>query len=415
MTPAADSAPRSEATVPPLLRNLTLFGRLLRGLGLPVSHARMLDLAEALTLIEIFRREEFQGAARALLVHRREDLPLFDAAFTLFWETPPERWSRARLPGMVLRRKLAAPTPATFRPLATPGTRDSEADQPPRPFARRTWSDREALARRDFSDLDEDELHEVRALIREAGWEAARRRVVRFRPGGAKSLDFRRTLRRSLRSGGEWLRLERRRRREKPRPIIVLADVSGSMEQTARVLLHFLYGLSQGAPGKVEAFVFATRLTRLTRKLADRRVDRALAEASDAVRDWSGGTRIGDALRRFNRDWARRLPTSAAVVLLVSDGWDRGDPQLVATEMERLRGLAWRVVWLNPLLADPGYEPLTRGMSAALPFIHDFLPVNNLNSVRVLASHLRGLDPAHRRSIRTPMPNSAVEPGAGQL
>lgn len=394
------------AALPPLLVNLTLFGRLLRGLGLPVSHARMLDLAEALTLVDRFRRKEFHGAARALLVHRREDLELFDAAFALFWETPPERWSRARLPGMTLRRKVAAPTPATFRPIS--GARgDEHGEAPPRPFAQRVWSDRESLAQRDFSDLDEDELAEVRRLIREAGWEAARRRVVRYRPGGRRSLDFRRTLRRSLRSGGEWVRLERRRRREKPRPIIVLADVSGSMEQTARVLLHFLYGLSHGAASRVEAFVFATRLTRLTRKLADRRVDRALTEASEAVRDWSGGTRIGDALRRFNRDWARRLPTSSAVVLLVSDGWDRGDPALVAAEMERLRGLAWRIVWLNPLLADPGYEPLTRGMTAALPFVHDFLPVNNLVSVRALAEHLRTLDPVRSRA----RPSASLESG----
>ena len=381
--------------LPPLLQNLTLFGRLLRGIGLPVSTARMLDLAQALPLIEVFRREEFHAAARALLIHRREDLELFDAAFSLFWETPPERWTRARLPGMTLRRQRSPATQATFRPVASGGSGDSD-EAPPRPFARRTWSDREALEHRDFSDLDEDELREVRALIRDAGWQAARRRVVRFRPGGNRKLDLRRTLRRGLRSGGEWVRLERRRRREKPRPLIVLADVSGSMEQTARVLLHFLYGLSHGSPGRVEAFVFATRLTRITRKLADRRVDRALREASEAVRDWSGGTRIGEALLRFNLEWARRLPTSSAIVLLVSDGWDRGDPALVAKEMERLQGLAWRIVWLNPLLSDEGYEPLTRGMVAALPHIHDFLPVNNLASVRSLADHLGKLDPVGR-------------------
>ncbi len=382
-------------SLPPLLRNLTLFGRLLRGIGLSVSTARMLDLAEALSRIEVFRREEFHAAARALLVHRREDLELFDAAFSMFWETPPERWTRARLPGMVLRKPRTTSVPATFR-FDPGGGRGGDEESPPRPFARRTWSDREALERRDFSDLDEEELRAVQALMRDAGWEAAARRVVRFGPGGRRSLDLRRTLRSSLRHGGECFRLTRRRRREKPRPIIVLADVSGSMEQTARVLLHFLYGLSHGTRSRVETFVFATRLTRITRKLADRRVDRALREASGAVRDWSGGTRIGEALHRFNREWARRLPTSAAVVLLVSDGWDRGDPGLVAAEMERLRGLAWRIVWLNPLLGDAGYEPLTRGMAAALPHVHDFLPVNDLASVRELAEHLRRFRPAGR-------------------
>lgn len=388
---SAPDGPDSSASgaLPPLLQNLTLFGRLLRGLGLPVSTARMLDLAEALPLLDVFRREEFHAAAAALLTHRREDRALFDAAFRLFWETPPNRWSGAKLPGMPLVRPRRPP-PATFR-IAHGASAGGDDDRPPRPVAQRTWSDREVLERRDFSDLDADELREVQRLIREAGWEAARRRVVRYRPGGRRALDLRRTLRRGLRSGGEWMRLERRRRREKPRPVIALADVSGSMEQTARVLLHFLYGLAQGSPGRVEAFVFATRLTRLTRKLSDRRVDRALAQASEAVRDWSGGTRIGEALRRFNHDWARRLPTSSAVVVLVSDGWDRGDPAVTAAEMERLRGLAWRIVWLNPLLADPGYEPLTRGMRAALPFVHDFLAVNDLRSVRELAEHLRGL------------------------
>ena len=381
-----------DGELPPLLRNLTLFGRLLRGIGLPVSSARMLDLAEALPEIEIFRRDEFHAAARALLIHRKEDRELFDAAFTLFWETPPERWTRARLPGMTLRRQPQRRFQlATFRPLGQDGSGE-ENERPPRPFARRTWSDREVLEQRDFSDLDERELREVQGLIRDAGWEAARRRVVRFRPGGRRFPDLRRTLRKGLRSGGEWMRLERRRHKDRPRPIIVLADVSGSMEQTARVLLHFLYGLFHGAPGRVEAFVFATRLTRITRKLEYRRVDRALREASEAVRDWSGGTRIGEALLRFNLDWARRLPTSSAVVLLVSDGWDRGDPLLVASEMERLRGLAWRIVWLNPLLGDADYEPLTRGMMAALPHVHDFLPVNNLESVRALAAHLERLD-----------------------
>ena len=395
--------------LPPLLENLTLFGRLLRGLGLPVSTARMLDLAEALPLLEVFRREEFHAAAAALLTHRREDRELFDAAFALFWETPPHRWSRARLPGTPLRRQRRPP-PATFRVGRSSSARRD--DRPPRPVAQRTWSDREVLERRDFSDLDEEELREVQRLIREAGWEAARRRVVRFRPGGRRFLDLRRTLRQGLRSGGEWVRLERRRRREKPRPVIALADVSGSMEKTARVLLHFLYGLAQGSPGRVEAFCFATRLTRLTPKLSDRRVDRALARASEAVRDWSGGTRIGDALRRFNHDWARRLPTSSAVVVLVSDGWDRGDPALLAAEMERLRGLAWRVIWLNPLLADEGYEPLTRGMQAALPFVDDFLSAHDLVSVRELAEHLRRLSPGARKpGRRAPRPVSPPTPG----
>ncbi len=378
------------AELPPLLRNLTLFGRLLRGLGLPAPTSRMLDLADALTLLDVFRREEFHAAARSLLVHRKEDLALFDAAFALFWETPPERWSRARLPGTTLRRKVKRSPAATFRPIQ-PGSEDPGTEGQERPLARRTWSDREALQRRNFADLGEDELAEVKALIRDAAWFAPERRTVRHGPGGNRNFDLRRTLRASLRTGGECVRLERRRRRRKPRPIIVLADVSGSMETSARILLHFLYGLSRGSPGKVEAFVFATRLTRLTRSLRDRQVDRALRRASEAVRDWSGGTRIGEAVHRFNQDWARRVPCSSAVVAIVSDGWDRGDPDLLAREMRRLRGLSWRLIWLNPLLGDSGYEPLARGMRAALPHVDDFMPIHDLASVHALGEHFRAL------------------------
>ncbi len=350
----------------------------------------MLDLAEALLLLDILRREEFHAAARSLLVHRHEDLALFDAAFTLFWETPPERWSQTPLPGMTLRRKIRRLPPATLGSLA-PGAGDHGKDGPERPLARRTWSDRESLQHRNFADLGEAELREVEELIRAAAWVAPERRVVRYRRGGNRNLDLRRTLRQNLRTGGEWMRLEHRRRRRKPRPIIVLADVSGSMETTARILLHFLYGLAQGAPGRVEAFVFATRLTRLTGSLRDRQVDRALRNAADAVRDWSGGTRIGEAIHRFNHDWARRVRCSSAVVVIVSDGWDRGDPELLAAGMSRLRALAWRLVWLNPLLGDPGYEPLTRGMRAALPHVHDFMPIHDLVSVKALGQHFQRL------------------------
>ena len=213
-----------------------------------------------------------------------------------------------------------------------------------------------------------------------------------MRRGRRRRIDLRRTLRGSLRHGGEVLTWSFKEPRTKPRPLVVIADVSGSMERYTRLLLHFVYSLTQGLGQRVEAFTFGTRLTRLSRHLQDRDVERALAAASRAVADWSGGTRIGDCLKVFNYEWARRVLGGGAVVILISDGWDRGEPELLAEEMARLHRSAYRLIWLNPLLGSPEYEPLTRGMKAALPHVDDFLPVHNFESLEALARHLEKLE-----------------------
>jgi uncharacterized protein with von Willebrand factor type A (vWA) domain len=202
-----------------------------------------------------------------------------------------------------------------------------------------------------------------------------------------------------LRFGGEILLWERRQRKVKPRPLVIIADISGSMERYTRLLLHFIYSLSEGLHQKVEAFVFSTRLTRITRQLRERDVDQALLLVSRQVPDWSGGTRIGEALKTFNFVWGRRVLGQGAVVLLISDGWDRGDVGLLKKEIARLQRSCYRLIWLNPLLGSHEYEPLTRGMQAALPYVDDFLPVHNLASLEDLAGHLSHID-AHRPSRR---------------
>jgi len=245
---------------------------------------------------------------------------------------------------------------------------------------------------RDFSSLSEEEIGEVRELISELVWKLGERRTRRHRVGQGRRLDLRRTLRRSLRHGGEVLSFARREPKKKPRPLVVLADISGSMERYTRLLLHFVYSLTQGLGQRVEGFAFGTKLTRLSRHLEDRDVERALGAVSRAVSDWSGGTRIGDSLHVFNYDWGRRVLGGGAVVLLISDGWDRGEPELLSREMDRLRRSCHRLIWLNPLLGSPEYEPLTRGMRAALPHVDDFLPVHNLKSLEELARVLSRLD-----------------------
>lgn len=369
-----------------LLDNLLLFGRVLRGLGLDVNPGRMLDLASALSLVSIGNRQDFYYTSRSLLVHDVEDLELFDQAFALFWRVPPEGW-QVRLPAPPPPRRrpqIVAP------PLQAPPPDDGQGapNGPPLVEVTVTYSASEALRRKDFADLSADELEAVKHLIANLSWRMGERRTRRLMPGAGTGLDLRRAIRRNLRHGGEILYWPRRVRKTRPRPLVVLADISGSMERYSRLLLNFLYGLTAGLGRPVESFVFGTRLTRITKQLQHKQIETALRDVSTVVNDWSGGTRIGDSLRRFNFEWGRRVLGRGAVALLISDGWDRGDPALLKNEMARLQRSAHRLIWLNPLLGSPEYEPLTRGMQAALPYVDDFLPVHNVNSLEDLAKRL---------------------------
>lgn len=379
-----------------LLHNLILFGRLLRALGMDVNPGRLIDLVQALAHVEIGRRADFYYTARSLLVHNRDDLPLFDEAFDRFWRAQ----SGAEIPmGQMLtvpeetpEQIITLPTPQLQEEALAAQTDVDEEEMQEVIEVTRTFSQREMLRGKDFSQMTAEELQAVKRFMAELVWELGQRRTRRKRSSRRGQLmDMRRMFRRNLRYGGELLEWPRRAPKRKPRPLIILADISGSMEQYSRLLLHFIYSLAKGLEQEVEAFVFSTRLTRITRQLRGRDLDRALAEVSRKVEDWSGGTRMGAALKTFNFDWGRRVLGRGAVVLLISDGWDRGDPALLHAEMGRLHRSCHRLIWLNPLLGSARYEPLTRGMQAALPFIDDFLPVHNLASLEDLALHLQTL------------------------
>ena len=388
-----------------LLHNLVLFGRLLRALGMDVNPGRMIDLVDALGYVEIGRKADFYFTARSLLVHHKDDLELFDVAFERFWKRPFED-------GELIDLFNQFPQPETPDTLVTlppllqePPPEGDEADDDEEGETQeiievtRTYSDQEILGRKDFAELTADEMRAIKQLMGEMVWELGLRRTRRQRPGHGKWLDLRRSLRKNLRYGGEIMEWPRREPKYKPRPLILVADISGSMERYTRLLLHFLYSLAEGLDQKVEVFVFSTRLTRITRQLRGRDVDKALQEVSHAVPDWAGGTRIGDAVKAFNFRWGRRVLGKGAVVVLISDGWDRGDPALLDAEMARLQRSCHRLIWLNPLLGSARYEPLTRGMQAALPHIDDFLPVHNLASLTDLATHLAQLT-AEKRPFR---------------
>ena len=401
-----------------LLHNLLLFSRILHALGLEVNPGRMIELQEAFAHVPIGRKSDFYHTLRTFLVKRKQDLPLFDEAFNLFWRKGFDGDTLLNLDELLGVNEQQPPAETLIIP-PQPET-DEERAELESDDAQEvieltlTASDREALRQKDFADLTPEEFAAIKRMIAEVVWELGQRRTRRYVAGRAGLLDLRRSMRQNLRFGGEVLEWSYRTSKIKVRPLVVLADISGSMQHYTRPLLHFLYGLKHGLRQRVEVFVFATRLSYITRPLRHKDVDTALHEVTSVVQDWSGGTRIGDAVKHFNFHYARRVMRGGPVVLLISDGWDRGDPKLLGEEMARLRRLCHRLVWLNPLLGSEQYEPLTRGMQAALDYIDDFLPVHNLASLEDLARHLRNFDEQRHPDKRARLKGAAFIGGEGR-
>lgn len=391
----------------PLLQNVLTFVSLLRRGGLRATTGQTLDFLQALDKhVDLGDREQVRHAGRALLVTRREDLRLFDLLFSRFWAS---HWARPKA------RSQKAPRAPRHddKPREKPFTVVNYMAYKARHLEREvdvsdragTFTPVEVLQRKDFSALTRDELRTVRRLIRNLDWRCAERLTRRRKPHRrGDRLDLRRTLRHASRHGGVPLRLHRSRQKTKRRPIVLLADVSGSMEKLSRLVLQFFYGVSHGDGGRnlgdVEAFVFGTRLTRVTQQLRTRNVDQAVAAAARAVPDWAGGTRIGDNLELFLRRHGRRMLRRGAVVIVLSDGWERGGTDTLRHAIRRLQHRCHRLIWLNPLAARAGYEPKVEGMAAAWPFVDDFLPVHNLQSLEELAAHLASLPSRRRGAIR---------------
>jgi uncharacterized protein with von Willebrand factor type A (vWA) domain len=389
-----------------LLQHVLAFVHLLRATGVKVSNGQTLDLARALDVVPITSRDDFRGAARSTLICRHEDLPLFDAAFSFYWRTGSEFD-----PSMLAIPLLRSKTRALRLPPRPRGGSDGDGtprdEREERVGTTLTFSAVENLRHKDFGQFSHDEVQQCRALLRRMSWRIEPRRTRRRRPARRGSaLDLRRMFRRNMRFGGEPLEIRRRAPRLRPRPLVVVCDISGSMDRYSRVLLQFCHAISAGMR-HVEAFVFGTRLTRITRLLRHRDIDDAVSLVSKQVVDWSGGTRIGDAVKSFNFVWGRRVLGRSPVVLLISDGWDRGDPALLGGELARLQRSCHRLIWLNPLLGSPGYQPLTRGMQAALPHIDDFLPVHNLISLEQLAERLATLSATRPERRQTPAAGAA--------
>jgi len=384
-----------------LLPNLIHFGRLLHRLGLDVPAGRICDVAEALAYVDLGCRSDFYHTLRCLLLYRVQDLPLFDDAFRVFWRRPHGDWTETDLHAMGETRRSGGPEyESELPPNETLPSKSSERTYQVERMAALSYSHREGLWAKDFERFTEDEVAAAHQMMTDLDWQLSERQSKRWTSGRGAMLDLRRAVRENMRYGGELIDLPTRCRKTKRRPLVLLCDVSGSMERYSRMLLHFIHALTDsGQASRVESFVFTTRLTRLTQQLTGRRVDDVLPSLPRTISGFGGGTRIGDALHTFNVEWVRRVRGNGPVILLISDGWDRGEPERLRAEMARLQRSCHRLVWLNPLLGSPDYLPLTRGMQAALPSVDDFLPVHNLASLEALAQHLNTL-PSRRSGRR---------------
>jgi uncharacterized protein len=377
---------------PDLLPRLGAFARLLHDAGLEAGPRRLTDATRALTFVDLKRELDFRSALRAVFVSRKDEIATFEAAFDIFWSPPDPRVAAGAIPGRARSLPMSPERAKAWSKALGLSSSLMNRDQDPRtvPATSSGYSAEELLRHKDFEAMTWQETEQVRRLLEQAPWRVAERRTRRLRAARSGSIDLRRTARHAIRSSGELVRLFRRRPRMRRRPLVLVCDVSGSMERYSRLLMIFAHAIARRED--LEAFVFSTRLTRITRLLRQRDLDRALASVSKGVHDFSGGTRIGEALGDFNRRWARRVLGHGAVVIIVSDGWDRGDPHQLTAELVHLRRSAHRLIWLNPLLGSEGYEPLTRGMVAALPYCDDFLAAHNLQALDDLGRLLAVLD-----------------------
>jgi len=382
-----------------LAEHIIRFARALRGTGMKLGPGAAVDAVEAVETADATRRDDFYWTLHAVLVKRHEDHPVFDEAFRLFW--------RRRDPNEAILTALLPPAPEAAK--ERPGQRRvqealSEGGPPriprPRPEAERevdmrgSSSDIEILRHKDFAQMSADELAEARRRISQLSlfWQqVASRRLIADSHG--LRVDLRRTLRASLRSGGEFIDLRRRARGRRLLPVVALVDISGSMSEYSRVVLHFLHTLADSR-GHVSTFVFGTRLTNVTRALKARDPDAALAACGQAANDWAGGTWISSSLHHFNKEWSRRVLAQGATVLLITDGLEREASELLSREMDRLHRSSRRLIWLNPLLRFEGFEAKAYGIRAMLPHVDEFRPVHNLASLEALGRALAEARPS---------------------
>lgn len=359
------------------------FARVLRGCGVDAPIHSVVTFAQALAAVGLDRRDDVYWAGRTTLIRRPETTALYDRAFRVFWEHAS---ADAALDEETIDTiTLAVDVDEDGEEEDDDGPDRAEASEDP--VVELRFSATEVLRAKDFGAYDDDELAEAHRLMARMRFAGSPRRSMRLAAAPTGQPDLRRTVRSALHTDGEAIRRYHRDAATKHRRVVLILDVSGSMEPYARALLRFVQAAVSGR-SRVEAFALGTRLTRITRELDARDPDRALRQAAARVTDWSGGTRLGDGFRRFNDEWGIRGMARGADVVILSDGWDRGDPDVLAEQLARLGRVAHRIIWVNPLKVTPGYAPLARGMAAALPHVDHFVEGHSLDAVERLAAVL---------------------------
>jgi uncharacterized protein with von Willebrand factor type A (vWA) domain len=377
-----------QGTVP----NVIAFSRVLKELGIKIGLSQVLDTSRAVEFVDIGSREDFRAALRSNLVSAKEEMPVFERAFDLFWRARPpvemltDGSDVPALPSEEAKMEQGSESASDLSALSgAEAGKDGESEQVSTP----TYSPSESLSKKDFSDLGVEESRAMsRAILLIATKIATQMSRRKKRATKGDEVDPRSTMRKSVKYGGEVIELARRKRRIKKTRVVLLCDVSGSMDCYSRFLIEFMYGLQNELWG-VETFVFSTSLSRITHLIRSKEIAGALERISHSVLGWSGGTNIGRSLAAFNRDFAPSLVSHRTVVVIISDGWDRGDVSLLEREMQTLKRRSYKIVWLNPLLASENYEPLCKGMQAALPYLDVFLSVHNLKSLVTLGRTLQ--------------------------
>jgi uncharacterized protein len=391
MQPPANSNRRMSGH---LAHNIMYFGRVLREAGIPVGTGLVLDALDAVMAGTLRSREDFYWTLHAVFIKRREHRELFEQAFHVFWKKPKMLEQLMQLMyTQIARKQDDKKRKAGFRRLAEAmfDKVDVKSAQKPDVLeveATYTASATDMLRQKDFEQMTVTEQTEAKKALQRLHVNRIEVQTRRFKAAAhGKRIDMRRTLRASLRSGGQPMQLSRKQRKWREPPLVVLADISGSCSNYSRMFLHFLHTLSRDR-SRVSVFLFGTRLTNITRELARKDVDEAMNKVSAAVKDWSGGTRIGTTLKEFNFKWARRMLSQGAHVLLMTDGLDREDVVQLEQEMQRLRRSAKRIVWLNPLLRFDGFQARAGGVRAIMPHVDEFRPVHSLDSLQDLATTL---------------------------
>jgi len=416
--------------------NALLFTRALRSEGITTDIGAAIDYSRALTLIDIGDREQVRAAGMAIFVRRRDEVPVYDEVFARFWQRyelaiehmPLDYEVEAGAGDHQQMTEVGAGHDEGVSEVAGGAAEGADATDAEgsaledEATESKSWSERERLLHKPFDRMSPDELRDAERLVDQVRPRLEMRRARRqelHRHG--RLVAARQMFRANLQSGGDLVEWLWRRPAMRPRSITVICDISGSMERHSRLLIRFAMALHRMSAVRTEAFVFGTHLSRVTHELAGRDPDAGLARVSAAVSDWSGGTRIGESLRQFNRDWARRTLRSSGVVIIVSDGWDRGDPALVRAEMARLQRSCHRLIWLDPLAGTEYYQPLAGGMAAAYPFVDDLVAVHDLASLYRLGELLAemaghrsrrpdrtGRPRIHRDTAAPPMPRIGV-------